>query len=352
MSPRFAILLPFCLLIAGRAAPAAAQGSAAADRSATPDDGPHTQIVLLANGSLLRGRVIRSDDGLTIVDPRGSRARLSESQVERVFDSLREMLDYRLQSLRPSDTSGRFRLAHWCLRQRDLEGAQRIYDELQHQRPGDVRLNALSTQIATLRRDGTRERNVRGGVIAVRSQRPTAQPERIDPAVRHAFQHRIEPILLKNCAQSGCHGPGGAFTYRLIRPFGKQRPTLSQTRFNLDRTLKKINALTPAESLLLHYATKPHGRSANPIGASDPAPISEETMKQLRSWVFRAAGHAEDSATRPTRPGQLFLAQQEPAVSPTGGATPLPEKRSSDPYDPALFNAMRARRSTIRPRSR
>ncbi len=340
------------LLLAAGTARLAGQQSELAEASRAS-----TQYVLLVNGNVLRGRARRSEDGWTVVDPRGNRLRLTETRVERVFPSMARLLEYRLRQVRSGDLAAQLRVAHWCLRQRYREGALRILQQLPADAADDPRVQALAKQIRMVERSP----EAAGGLIEVRSRRSHVAPERVDPALQVEFIQRIEPVLLVNCAQSGCHGAGGAFTYRLIRPFRGQTLRLAQSQFNLQRTLRKIDSHTPDASLLLRFATTPHGgttrSSTGDVRASARAskPLDDADAALLRRWVLRAAGRPDslpDASSRASASAAPILAQRSvPQPMPVHRSDPLPARRSDDPYDPEEFNRTRHGSGKVMPGS-
>lgn len=82
------------------------------------------QIILLKNGSMLRGLVERMPNHFSIHSPTGNRLDIAFDKVEFIADSISEMYWRRLSQIRPRDVQSHESLFFWCVDQKLFEEAK------------------------------------------------------------------------------------------------------------------------------------------------------------------------------------------------------------------------------------
>lgn len=86
-------------------------------------------------------------------------------------------------------------------------------------------------------------------------------PRLIPGYLRRSFQTEVTPVVVSRCGQSGCHGMLAKNDFQIFQPVGEQAAAITET--NLENMLRYIDTDTPKQSVLLSYATRPHGTQRN-----------------------------------------------------------------------------------------
>jgi hypothetical protein len=158
-----------------------------------------------------------------------------------------------------------------------------------------------------------------------------------------AFASTVQPIL-NNCCAS-CHAKAEAPEgFRL----GSILPNVNDpdaAAANAKVVLTQIDTQHPAASAILDYAAKPHGTLKH-AALENTAPA----FTQLQLWVHWACSPEGTPRLSRLPVAQAVLASQTRPFTPTGPKTQFATLSatvsqvsavapSSDPYDPAVFNA-------------
>lgn len=89
------------------------------------------QIVVLTNGSVMKGRVLdQGPEKLTLQTPQGSRLVLSRDRIEAVCNSMEEAFWKKAANTRANDTAGQAALMSWCLKHELIPLAENQFDLL------------------------------------------------------------------------------------------------------------------------------------------------------------------------------------------------------------------------------
>ncbi len=99
--------------------PCEARQDAPSAPAAAPADSPSSSeasVILLSDGSLLRGKVIEGESGPLVVQKLGT-IPLKKRRVEGIFGSTREVYEYKRNQLAQDDPDEHLNLAHWCLKE-------------------------------------------------------------------------------------------------------------------------------------------------------------------------------------------------------------------------------------------
>jgi hypothetical protein len=171
-----------------------------------------------------------------------------------------------------------------------------------------------------------------------------------------AFTHTIQPLLLNNCTNAGCHNRQETSQFSLLRMQGRTA-SRRMTHVNLHATIAQIDNADPEKSSLLLMAVQSHGGSRAPVFSS------RDVMQylQLRQWVHHVSrGRVPLEVQTPLatsldkQPEPLLQSmpnQTPPGMTVTTSAPPVtaepPQKAEEkkaieyvpvDPYDPEIFN--------------
>lgn len=318
-------------------------------------------VVLLTTGGVLEGTVSLQGDRCVVASDAVGETTVPTVAVALIAADLSECyrrLDSRVAS---GDAEARVRLAWWCLdnglvaeAQRELAQATTIDGDL-----GDLpKLRAAVAAKTDTAATVLPTTLIAGEPPAARGPAaPATAPEgRADLTV---FRRDAEPVLLKNCSTSRCHGSRTRDGFRLLGvPDLARGPTRLQSQANLRATAAWLDDEAPDQSRLLTEALRPHAP-----GVSDrPLAPNDDEFAVLRSWVFRSVGHSV-APPPPKRPAPEAPAEfadefalldaawsesggeEADVVSQVGGSVREPRmnrpNRFDDELDPAIYNQRR-----------
>jgi hypothetical protein len=312
---------------------AAAALCAAAARGDELSLAPRAGVVLLNNGELIAGEIIAAGDRYDVHLKTGEIS-LKRSDVAMVCRDAAECYRHKRDGIELGRAQDHLELAEWCIKNALLDEAEK---ELAAARAVDAahpKIKLVELRLALARHPLPSE--------------PAASPEKSAPqktpdgAIRDlpagavaTFTNTIQPLLLNNCAGSGCHssrGPGGLKLER-IHPKLSGRFT---TQRNLQRVLKLVDRENPPQSKLLLAPIRPHGNAKAPIFTRR----EQSQYQQLVRWVLTVAG-GDKKAAEPTlaeRTAPLLQtvpgASGPPTVEPAEGR-PTGQERSLESRLPA-----------------
>jgi hypothetical protein len=316
-------------------------------------------VLILRNGNVLEGAVQTRGDHY-IVASAGAALRVPADQVERACRSLAEAYELRRKERAGVSADAHLDLARWCLRHSLLDEAG---CELQDARRWDANHPALASLDLQLRQ-----------MVEIRAIRQSGQTTASPPAPAHVlappaigsprlnptpdeqseFIRSVQPMLVHNCATSGCHQPGATQQFQMDRWAleGSGNPTL--IRRNLDAVIAQIDKEKPAASPLLQYARQAHGSAA----AAMRRPLASHQSMLLLEWVNRVAGvkpptadeHIAEHVAVETLPAQPVhsIEIESPIIRQTTATSMVRSVETfvpRDAFDPEIFNRNHSARS-------
>ncbi|MCS7306714.1 MAG: hypothetical protein NZ602_16595 [Thermoguttaceae bacterium] len=249
------------------------------------DPTPQEGVLLLRNGEVLEGKILRVGDFYYVAVPNGQ-LRIRATEVETACRTLLEGYRFKRQNIRLPSAQEHLQLGQWCIRHGLVEEAQQELAEA-------IRLQPEHPLVPLLRR---RIEMARQSPLAASLVMPDSAPKAdsydldhwvrtLPPAVVEQFTQSVQPILLNNCTASGCHGPGEKSRFCLLKPPSGQSATRRLTQRNLASTFQWIHPKQPLQSPLLTIPLAPHGSAKSPIFGN---PQSEAYQRLVR-WVLLAA---------------------------------------------------------------
>lgn len=289
-------------------------------------------VVLLHNGAVLRGIVERGDGSWSIETGPGATVVLPASAVLGVFESMESAFAWRKAQVGRDRHPDLVALGFWALRHDFPSGATDVLAECVRRGIRDPRVEALEREIRRIRNQAS---------AALREDTRIQAPLRRTlsrDAIRR-FHQQVEPILMARCGLSGCHGPGGTLSFRLVKPHPTADNARLETTHNLRTTLHLIGGDDWEQSRLLTYARRAHGSPVPSHPLTRESPEFRELLKWLQSLDTNKP-HVPASVVHGATATPVLL--QQP---PIGGAmydavtrSADARRESTDPYDPAIFN--------------
>jgi len=291
-------------------------------------EGAIAGMLVLRNGNVLSGHVIRLKDHYQVQMPNGQ-LQVPADQVELFCHSLDEAYEQRRRMRTGSTADSHLELAHWCLRHRLYEHASRELLDARAIDPGHRKLAMLERGLQHIQRTRVLTRRATE-VVTLQSQNEPKLSQRVPQRARAMFVRQIQPMLVKSCAATGCHGAGSSWQLNRLAVEGVGHP--QATLGNLTSTLAQIDWQVPRESPLLILARATHGE-----GPSQP--LSLRQLQLLQSWLQQLSTSSQTS--------ELADTHADPASFRSSSGVRTANAAIEDPFDPEVFNR-RHGRSAIR----
>lgn len=283
---------------------------------------PQSGVLVLRNGQVLEGDVIRAGDYYIVSRGEGSELRLKVDEVELHCGSMDEAYDFKVRHLAVASAKSHAELAKWCLR-------HSLFDKCSEQIAAALRLEPENPDLKDLE---TRLK------LAVEKPppstpalaAPTTGVEDLEKALRdlpkssvEKFGAIVQPILLNRCgAANQCHGPNSKSDFRLLKPPPGQIVSRRFTQRNLYASLRYLNATNPENSPLLMLPQQRHGNALSAVFDKHSA----NQLAELVAWVKLTVGpaHAAVGQAPATIPPTEATLSQPAASGGTRGAAATP----------------------------
>ncbi len=359
MLPNFVRTAVVTTLLAAAVLPAKGQA---------PTDMPPSQgMVILRNGEVIEGKISR-DEGIYIVNLPNGRIRIKQADVELVCKSLEEGYRRKRAIIQVGNVHDHLDLAEWCLRHNLLGPATIELADATVADPKNPMIAALRHRLK-MAMEPPPPAELHSKTLFT----PGPSNDDLDRMVRgmprgsvETFTQSVQPLLLNNCATSGCHGPQSENGLRLWHIAAGRPSSRRTTQRNLCSALQFIDRENPSASRLLTAATKPHGTLqhpifsehhtlqyqrlldwANQIARPEPPDQPESVARSGPPEMSELPGEAEPArlpreATRARLlPSTARRRPSRDAVTPDKAgkeATPASFDQPGDPFDPDGFN--------------
>ncbi|MGY8769074.1 MAG: hypothetical protein ACKVH8_11705 [Pirellulales bacterium] len=337
--------------------------------------GPQPGILLLQNGSIFKGTITPSGDFLTIALSEGAVLRLPVNSVACQCKTMQEAYEFKRDQPVRLKLVDHLELTQWCI-------TQKMYDQATHHllfavksAPEDPRVLQMERRFRFAlepQKDATPLSPNSNTIPPIDRQQLEQMAGSLPLGGLRNFTSTVQPLLLKSCGTTTCHGQAGTTDFHLLRfEHIRSIPRLITLR-NLHSTLKFINREEPTNSKIFKVFVDSH--AAYPELS---APATREQVAVLSRWIYGISSNHR----APSRSNQLTQVKPElyqqvdrgmnvtnqaertfnsplngekstdsTANSPMPGAGDLPAKsaparpkekksyQAKDPFDPELFN--------------
>lgn len=362
-------------------------------------------VVVLKNGNILKGTV-ESKGSKVEIRTSANRILVERTDINHVCNSMDEAYQLAQAASNPESVESQIELFHWCMKHNMFDRAQNQIDVLQMmtiERSELAHLNrqvnvAIEIQQRRLARkteklrpkfaaENTPGTNEPPGQIAQVGyeesfeilplpNNETSQPETNTPRVASAYEvaqfskefegitlstykRSIEPQLIRNCSNAGCHNRTHEQLPLLSHGYGRDiniPKSLSQRNFYT--LMQLVDRDAPLESKLYRYATQIHADLEEPVYAANRG-----QTKTLKDWLLSIASPEAQSAyqqeqmdiaqakmeqqrieneTQVTLPGEIRQASAnlpDASIPSIPNLTPRKDVyQPKDPFDPEIFN--------------
>jgi hypothetical protein len=313
-----------------------------------PSNAPAFAVLLLSNGRVQQGKVSVDKSGqFYLLHQKGGEIRFPLKDVERRFDSMGDLYQYKVASLPARDPDERMKLAQWCLLyQLNAEAREQLQALLEIDPGSQTAQRMMASLDATIDRPSGRDPAVKAASVDV-EMAPTARPRTrptgpivifdLPPATANRrateFAWYIHPILQQSCAS--CHNENYRGEFQLFAGKSRRDWTPDVIRSNLDATLRYVDRNNPTQSDILAYAVNPHGTNdGRPIfhGANDKRQrdlilwlSSLKPPTDSKSGAMAKSTPGPTAATRPpSGSSDAFGADRFPTAPGAAGVPPSP----------------------------
>ncbi len=299
------------------------------------DPSPQDGVLLLRNGEVLQGKIVRVGDFYYVAVANGQ-VRIRSADVETACRTLQEGYLFKRQNIRLPSAQEHLNLGQWCVRHGLVEEAQRELAEAVRLQPDHPLVPLLQRRIEIARQPAllptasNLESPLKGDSSELESWVRT-----LPPVVVEQFTQSVQPILLNNCTAAGCHGPSEKNRFSLLKPPSGQSATRRLTQRNLANTFQWITPKDPLRSPLLTAPLGPHGSAKTPIFGNPQT----ESYQRLVRWVLLASG----AGTAPEAlvqggviggTGRRHAGPPSPGMRPTASSAPISPRNPLSPPNP------------------
>jgi hypothetical protein len=341
--PRLGLVIALAVSLAGQAAAQMLHGEV------------QTRFVVLKNGKVFAGEAERETLKVIVRTETGAVIPFNRDEVDFVADSIEAAADRLSNRIVDDQPQSHIQMAHWCLENRALNGAQREIHWLET-------WGVKSPEVDELKRRIGIARSVAQNPSAPASHNLVNESARqfhlvvdsIHPELRETFQSDVHMRLVNGCAAARCHG-NPAVPMRLWAEGRAGGLNTTGGQRNLIAILEQIDMANPGQSPLLNRMITAHGGQTEPAFSSD-----SRDWEDVRRWVIGVAAtrdemrRAAEFANSVTKPEIAPAAWQETITPPTRvvseSSHPLPPQAvdllqepdkdpvAADPFNPDVFN--------------
>ena len=250
-----------------------------------PALGPQPGVMLLRNGSVLHGEILRSGDRYEVGLEDGD-LRIRADDVQFVGASLEECYEHQRLGIEFDSVGDHLDLSEWCLRHGLISESGRELRNAIACDPTHPRCSLVERRLM-LAIEGPPE-----PVASEPARIDAPTSDELDQMVRsmptgtvETFTNTIQPILVNQCSTAGCHGPATSSSLRLMRVAADRTQSRRATQRNLHSVLTNIQHDQPDGSPLLMMPVRPHGGSQTAVFSSRQA----MQYRQLVEWAYAVA---------------------------------------------------------------
>jgi hypothetical protein len=279
-------------------------------------------VLVLHDGGVLVGQVTQTGDRY-LLKRSGNEMQLPAASVMLVATSLEDAYNERRGRLAGPTADAHLALAEWCLRYYLLEQAARELEDARKIERQHPRLALLERRLSIARQ----RPKTKAAERPAESQPPPAdRSERLDSSIGELpeaaierFTRKVQPVLVNNCATSGCHDRGGTRLFQLDRAILHGMANRRATMHNLAATLELVDRKQPQQSPLLTVPREPHGGLEEPVFG----PRQQAAFAHLVDWVALVTNSV---ATKQEEPPAADDAEETPAPRLTSPVLRVPNQ--------------------------
>jgi hypothetical protein len=268
-------------------------------------------VLLLEGNRIVQGRITPQGQTYSVEQSAGTLI-VSKEQVRFVGVDLQSVYVHLQDKLpKPSSPDDHVELARWCVGYKLLSEARFEFEAALEIDPSrdDIRRN-LNKLDSFLKRPPTSESK------PVKSQTPAERMikmaggqeiESLGGLPREAgqvFTRQIQPILMRNCTASACHGPKSDQTFKLSLVYQTGIQQQATTSKNLLALMPYVDRESPKSSTLWKLLKNNHGAVGSSIFIGQKG---EKQLETFRGWLLSLEEESDDEprSTKSRAPSRI-----------------------------------------------
>lgn len=319
---------PKCVLACAMVAALISAGGLHAQNFAQPSyqsSSPQIGVLLLSHGQVVTGEITRNGDFYSVLVDHGE-IRLPAREVECVCRTLEEVYERKRLRISADSVRDHLDLAQWCQKNCLFAQSLRELGEAAALNPSHPLIPVIERQIRMsaegLPGDPNMTASDEGADISPTSDELDRLVRGMPDGAVQMFTETIQPLLTNNCTASGCHGPTGDSSFRLLRIPNGRPPSRRLTQRNIHAVIKQIDWENYEKSPLLTAPLRAHGTARAPVFTDRYS----GKYQQLLAWTqFLVQGEkplvSESAAVSPA--DYTVPLQPASAVAPTAFTEPI-----------------------------
>ncbi len=248
-------------------------------------------VLLLEGNRIVQGRITPQGQTYSVQQPAGTLI-VSKEQVRFVGVDLQSVYVHLQDGLaNPASADDHVELARWCVGYRLLSEARFEFEAALEIDPSrdDIRRNLTKLDSFLKRPISTESKPVKSLTPAERMAKQAVggmEVESLGGLPREAgqvFTRRVQPIIMRNCTASACHGPKSDQTFKLNLVYQTGTQQQATTSKNLLALMPYIDRESPKSSKLWKLLKTNHGAIGNSIFVGQKG---EEQLESFRNWLL------------------------------------------------------------------
>ncbi|MDB5334539.1 MAG: hypothetical protein JWN70_158 [Planctomycetaceae bacterium] len=255
-------------------------------------------VLLLEGNRIVQGRITPQGQTYSVQQAAGTLI-VSKDQVRFVGVDLQSVYVHLQDGLpKPASADDHVELARWCVGYRLLSEARFEFESALEIDPSrdDIRRNLTKLDSYLKRPVSTESKPVKSLTPAERMHKAAIgqDAESLGGLPREAgqvFTRRIQPIIMRNCTASACHGPKSDQTFKLSLVYQTGNQQQATTSKNLLALMPYIDRESPKSSKLWKLLKTNHGAIGNSIFVGQKG---KEQLETFRNWLLSLEEEADE----------------------------------------------------------
>jgi hypothetical protein len=260
------------------------------------NDNSETKYYLLKTNYIIEGIARHDGKNYDIKTSYGS-IKIPSQNVAFIGQSRDEIYIYKKNLLNPLDKADSLKFAEWCVGNNFLQEAITEYENAMQLANDNVTTSIIKQRILTIKKNiaaanktgnnfKSDENEIEDDLgLGLSSDMKTSNERvKVVKKLTDNFKRHVQPILLRNCAVSGCHSVGrdrveGISASKFLLLPSSDNTVVNFSQENLNTCLLYVDFEYPMRSRLLNYVIVPHGRYTPSFN------VESDEYNKVVSWV-------------------------------------------------------------------
>ena len=278
----------------------------------------HADTLLLRNKSLIEGDVRRTAKEYIVQNSQGGTIYVPNHKVLKHCKDRLQAYRWQLGRIGSRDVKQHVQLAQWCIQNGLMHEASDRLLYLNRFAANSRSVKLLEKEL--LAHSSRKKSKFKTVSLPIRRRQRSEKSEQVARALIDVgglktetvaqFRRVVQPLVLNRCGQAACHGSASTNDFQLVTIRGGSL-SREHTIENLQRIARFVDLDEPNKSVLLDFASKPHGpRKSAPIHVKNIG-----KLKRIEDWVYVLAGKKRETHLQGEKP-QMASASATDSKSP------------------------------------